>query len=159
LTSAALAQHSNATLPQVTVSREAEWADGPVTGYRSTRSATFTRTATPLEVPASATVLPAELMKDQAMQSLAEVIRYVPGRSGVFLAKWLPFNADPSTFFGAILTASAALSRPGSSAPKAPGPGLQGNVTRAWQVFGGSESRSSGSSRWAPGLYCISYSL
>ena len=48
--------------------------------YRATRSSTFTKTDTPLkEVPASITVVPAQLMKDQAMRSLADVIRYVPG--------------------------------------------------------------------------------
>lgn len=68
------------TLPQVTVVDQAERADGPVTGYRATRSATFTKTDTPLkEVPASVTVIPADLMKDQSMQSIADVIRYVPG--------------------------------------------------------------------------------
>ena len=48
--------------------------------YRATRSATFTKTETPLkDVPASVTVVPAQVMKDQAMRSLADVIRYVPG--------------------------------------------------------------------------------
>ncbi len=68
-------------LPTMTVTDHLdEHADGPVNGYRATRSATFTKIDTPLkEVPASVTVLPAQLMKDQAMQSLADVIRYVPG--------------------------------------------------------------------------------
>jgi catecholate siderophore receptor len=80
LAGSALAQSTDAKLPQVTVSGQAERADGPVTGYRATRSATFTKTDTPLkEVPASVTVVPADLMKDQAMQSLADVFRYVPG--------------------------------------------------------------------------------
>lgn len=49
-------------------------------GYRATRSSSFTKTETPLkEVPASVTVVPAELMKDQAMQGMADVFRYVPG--------------------------------------------------------------------------------
>jgi len=62
------------------VQEQIERADGPVTGYRATRSATFTKTDTPLkEVPASVSVVPADLMKDQAMQGLADVIRYVPG--------------------------------------------------------------------------------
>jgi catecholate siderophore receptor len=89
LTLAALAQFSapvmaqstqEATLPAVTVRAQAERADGPVQGYRATRSSTFTRTDTPLkDVPASVTVVPAELMKDQAMNSLSDVVRYVPG--------------------------------------------------------------------------------
>src|SRR5512144_2787254 len=67
-------------LPEVTVQGRAERADGPVRGYRATRSGTFTKTDTPLnEVPASVTVVPGELMKDQAMQGMTDVIRYVPG--------------------------------------------------------------------------------
>ena len=69
-------------LPVMTVSdkAETEHADGPVNGYRATRSSTFTKTDMPLrEVPASVTVVPAMLMNDQAMQSLADVFRYVPG--------------------------------------------------------------------------------
>ena len=71
---------AEATLPEVVVPAAGERADGPVQGYRATRSSTFTKTDTPLrEVPASITVIPAELMKDQAMQSLSDVFRYVPG--------------------------------------------------------------------------------
>ncbi|MFM2067499.1 MAG: hypothetical protein RLZZ584_2408 [Pseudomonadota bacterium] len=48
--------------------------------YRSSDGSTFSKTATPLkEIPASVSVVPAQLMKDQAMQSLADVIRHVPG--------------------------------------------------------------------------------
>ncbi len=48
--------------------------------YLPSRTTTFTKTDTPLkEVPASVSVVPAQLMKDLAMQSLADVIRYVPG--------------------------------------------------------------------------------
>ena len=80
-TSPLLAQTTpEGALPEVTVKAEAERANGPVDGYRATRSGTFTKTDTPLkEVPASVTVVPAELMKDQAMRSMADVIRYVPG--------------------------------------------------------------------------------
>ena len=70
----------DATLPSITVRAQGERADGPVNGYRAERSATFTKTDTPLkEVPASVQVVPAELMKDQAMTSMADVLRYVPG--------------------------------------------------------------------------------
>jgi catecholate siderophore receptor len=89
LTLAALAQLTmpgmaqaaeDSALPAVTVRAQGERADGPVTGYRAERSATFTKTDTPLkEVPASITVVPAELMRDQAMHSIADVVRYVPG--------------------------------------------------------------------------------
>ena len=75
-----LAHSAEPTLAPVAVVDQIERADGPVMGYRATRSATFTKTDTPLkEVPASVTVIPAELMKDQSMQSIADVIRYVPG--------------------------------------------------------------------------------
>lgn len=67
-------------LPEIMVQDQAERADGPVEGYRATRSGTFNKTNTPLnEVPASVTVVPADLMKDQSMQSMADVFRYVPG--------------------------------------------------------------------------------
>src|SRR4051812_4225211 len=77
----ALAQApADQTLPEVKVQGQAERADGPVTGYRANRSSTFTRTDTPLkDVPASVTVVPGELMKDQAMQGMGDVFRYVPG--------------------------------------------------------------------------------
>ena len=67
-------------LPEVKVQGQVERADGPVDGYRATRSGTATKTDTPLkEIPASITVVPAQLMKDQAMQSMGDVFRYVPG--------------------------------------------------------------------------------
>ncbi|GAB3658983.1 TonB-dependent receptor [Ramlibacter alkalitolerans] len=68
------------TLREVDVHAQPERADGPVQGYRANHSSTFTKTDTPLkEVPASVTVVPAELMKDQAMRGLDDVLRYVPG--------------------------------------------------------------------------------
>jgi len=73
-------QPAEATLPEVVVPAQGERADGPVDGYRATRSSTFTKTDTPLrEVPASITVVPADVMKDQGMQSMSDVFRYVPG--------------------------------------------------------------------------------
>ena len=75
---AVAAEDSN--LPSVVVRAKGEQADGPVTGYRAERSSTFTKTDTPIkEVPASLTVVPGEVMRDQAMRSIADVIRYVPG--------------------------------------------------------------------------------
>src|SRR4051812_28070155 len=71
---------SEKTLREVQVREQAERSDGPVTGYRAERSSTATRTDTPLkEVPASVSVVPAQLMKDAAMQSMGDVFRYVPG--------------------------------------------------------------------------------
>lgn len=68
------------TLPAITVHAQGERADGPVNGYRAERTATFTKTDTPLkDVPASVQVVPAQLMEDQGMTSMADVLRYVPG--------------------------------------------------------------------------------
>jgi len=76
----AFAQAQEQTLPEVKVIGQAERADGPVTGYRATRSATATKTDTPInEVPGSISVVPSSVMKDQAMGSMGDVFRYVPG--------------------------------------------------------------------------------
>ncbi|MBP2312515.1 TonB-dependent receptor [Azospirillum soli] len=54
--------------------------DAPVQGYVAKRSTTATKTDTPLQdVPQSVTVVPEALIKDQAMQSMADVVRYIPG--------------------------------------------------------------------------------
>lgn len=74
---------ADTALPQIDVQGQAERGDGPVTGYRATRSSTVTRTDTPLrEVPASISVVPEALIKDQGMQGIADVLRYVPGAHG-----------------------------------------------------------------------------
>ncbi|MBS0338118.1 MAG: TonB-dependent siderophore receptor [Proteobacteria bacterium] len=71
---------SEQVLPEVKVRGVAETADGPVQGYRATRSGTATKTDTPLnEVPASVSVIPVQLMQDTAMQGLGDAFRYVPG--------------------------------------------------------------------------------
>ena len=50
------------------------------TSYVTQRSSSATRTDTPLrDVPQSATVISRALMADQAMQGMADVVRYVPG--------------------------------------------------------------------------------
>ncbi len=74
---------ADTALPQVNVQDQSERADGPVKGYRAIRSSTFTRTDTPLkEVPASISVIPEALIKDQAMSGMADALRYVPGAHG-----------------------------------------------------------------------------
>jgi catecholate siderophore receptor len=51
-------------------------------GYQADWVSSATRTATPLrDVPQSVTVVTQELMKDQLMQSVGDVVRYVPGVS------------------------------------------------------------------------------
>ena len=77
---AAAQAQTEQTLPEVKVREQAESADGPVHGYRATRSGTFTKTDTPLkDVPASVSVVPAQVMKDSGMQGMGDVFRYVPG--------------------------------------------------------------------------------
>ena len=69
------------TLPSITVRAQGERADGLVNGYRAERSATFTRTDTPLkEVPASVQVVPAELSQHGYVEHVSEgkAHRYVP---------------------------------------------------------------------------------
>jgi iron complex outermembrane receptor protein len=70
------------TLPVVRVRGAAddETAASPVIGYRARRSATATRTDTPLaEVPQSITVISAEQVRDQNAQDMQEVLRYTAG--------------------------------------------------------------------------------
>ncbi|WP_210411909.1 TonB-dependent siderophore receptor [Noviherbaspirillum sp. UKPF54] len=72
----------DSSLPDITVRAQTERADGPVQGYRATRSSTVTKTDTPLrDVPQSVQVVPESLVKDQGMTSMAQVLRYVPGAS------------------------------------------------------------------------------
>jgi iron complex outermembrane receptor protein len=71
-----------AILPQltVTVNGEKEHAQGPVRGYLAKRSATATRTDTPLiEIPQSITVVSADQIRDQASPNLQEALRYAAG--------------------------------------------------------------------------------
>jgi len=57
-----------------------ETAYGPVEGYRATRSATATRTDTPIAAtPVSIQVVPREVIRDQAAFDAAEVFRNVSG--------------------------------------------------------------------------------
>ncbi|HEV7930597.1 MAG TPA: TonB-dependent receptor plug domain-containing protein, partial [Nitrosospira sp.] len=67
-----------AILPPVKVSAPA--ITGPTDGYVATKSFSATRTDTPLrDVPQSITVVTKDLIRDQAMLSIADVVRYVPG--------------------------------------------------------------------------------
>lgn len=62
-------------LPKVTVTARYE-----PEGYQANRSRTATKTDTPLlDVPQSVSVITGDLIRDQSMQSLADVARYVPG--------------------------------------------------------------------------------
>jgi iron complex outermembrane receptor protein len=67
-----------------------ESAYGPVIGYRATRSATATKTDTPLiETPQSISVITRDRLEAQDVKTLAEALRYTAGVQGE------PFGFDP----------------------------------------------------------------
>ena len=71
---------SEQRMGDVVVSERQERADGPVQGYRATRSSTLTRTDTALrDVPQSVQVVSEELIKDAGLRSIGQILRYVPG--------------------------------------------------------------------------------
>jgi len=81
-TSWAGADPAEQTMRDVIVVDRQERADGPVPGYRATRSATLTRTDTALrDVPQSVQVIPEEFVKDAGIKSIGQALRYVPGTS------------------------------------------------------------------------------
>ncbi len=68
------AAQSGSTLPSVTVTADQE------KGYAATRSATATKTDTPLrDTPQSISVVTQEQIRDQGSQGLGEALRYIPG--------------------------------------------------------------------------------
>jgi len=70
------------TLPEVQVKAtgSAETATGPVIGYRAKRSATATKTDTPLnEAPQSISVVPRAQFEDQGAANLQDAMRYTAG--------------------------------------------------------------------------------
>ena len=74
-------------LDPITVEGKAESAYGPVEGYKASRSATATKTDTPIiDVPQSIQVVPREVIEDQKATSLADVAKNVSGvqASGTF---------------------------------------------------------------------------
>lgn len=67
-------------LGPITVETRVESAYGPVEGYQASRSATATRTDTPiLETPASIQVVPEQVYEDQAAPRLRDVYRNISG--------------------------------------------------------------------------------
>ncbi len=89
-------------LGPITVEGRAESAYGPVEGYLATRSATATKTDTPIiDTPASIQVVPREVIKDQGATRLADVVRNVSSvqvggtggnRSDIFLIRGFAAN-------------------------------------------------------------------
>jgi len=74
---------STTDLPTIVVEGQAETATGPVDGYVATRSATGTKTDTPLlETPQSISVITRDQMVAQGVENLAEALRYTPGVTG-----------------------------------------------------------------------------
>ena len=70
------ASKETATLPRIRVEAPEE-SEG---GYAATRASSATRTDTALrDVPQAITVVTREAMQDQAMHSMADVVRYMPG--------------------------------------------------------------------------------
>lgn len=58
----------------------AETADGPVDGYVATRTATGTKTDTPLiETPQSISIVTRDEIKDRGASTLQEAVSYTPG--------------------------------------------------------------------------------
>lgn len=69
-----------AVLPTVDIVGQAETATGPVSGYLAKRSASATKTDTPiLEIPQSVSVVTRDEMDARAATSVLEVLRYMPG--------------------------------------------------------------------------------
>ena len=69
-----------AVLDPVTAVGQAESATGPVDGYIATRSATGTKTDTPLiETPQSISVVTSDQIEAQGAQTINEALRYTPG--------------------------------------------------------------------------------
>lgn len=76
------AREGEVTLPtvKVTARPDVETATGPVSGYVAKRSATATRTDTPLiETPQSISVVGREEMDARGVQDVMDAIRYTPG--------------------------------------------------------------------------------
>ncbi|KFC71626.1 TonB-dependent siderophore receptor [Bosea sp. LC85] len=68
------------SLDTIEVQGATEKANGPVDGYIARRSASGTKTDTPLiETPQSITVIPREQIDDQAAQSVGQALRYSAG--------------------------------------------------------------------------------
>lgn len=87
-------QDSQQQLAPITVEGEAATADGPVGGYVPVRSASGTKTDTPLiETPQSVSVISRERLEAQDADSFSEALRYTPGIQSE------PFGFEPRFTF------------------------------------------------------------
>ena len=67
-------------LEEMQITAPSERADGPLDGYRATRSAIATRTDTPLhEIPQSISVAPAQVVQDIGAVRLEDALDYAGG--------------------------------------------------------------------------------
>ena len=67
-------------LSPITVEGQSESAYGPVDGYKASRSATATKTDTPIiDTPASIQVVPRDVIEDQGARRLIDVVRNTSG--------------------------------------------------------------------------------
>lgn len=74
------ASRSETQLPTVRVTAERESAWGPTGGYRATRSASATKMDVPvLETPQQVSTIGEQQIRDQAISSVAEAVRYTAG--------------------------------------------------------------------------------
>ncbi|HWK52923.1 MAG TPA: TonB-dependent siderophore receptor [Hyphomicrobiales bacterium] len=73
------------TLPPLRIGANTEFAGGPVLGYQALRSATASKTDTPLvEVPQSISVVGRDQMEFQGAQSVQQAVRYSAGVAPAF---------------------------------------------------------------------------
>lgn len=74
------AEESDIEIDAISVTTVKQSDTKPVKGYNVKKSSSATKTDTPLiNVPQAVTVIPQEVIKDQAVLSIADTIRYVPG--------------------------------------------------------------------------------
>ena len=67
-------------LEEMQITAPSERADGPVDGYRASRSASATRTDTPIhEIPQSISVVPAQVVQDIGAVRLEDALDYAGG--------------------------------------------------------------------------------
>ncbi|WP_186332257.1 TonB-dependent siderophore receptor [Bordetella genomosp. 13] len=99
-------------LPAVTVTGEAapQTATGPVDGYLAERSATGTKTDTPiLETPQSISVVTKDAMQSQGTLNLANAVRYTAGMNSAAYANGDGNAFDAFTMRGFVVSNSGVL--------------------------------------------------
>jgi len=106
-------------LESIRVFSTQERADGPVTGYRATRSATATRTDTPIEdIPQTISVIPAQLIEDLDLTRIDRALDFAGGviRGNNFGG--VSMDAHTVRGFSASMAYNGFTSRTNSRAPE-----------------------------------------